>query len=65
MSLPLHNNGEGERDTHLWTSGRQVHRRGKRRPAAGWPTGTYSGTVTFLRDAQPLGRKQATLNVTR
>ena len=38
---------------------------GKRRPAAGWPTGTYSGTVTFLRDGRPLGRKQATLNVTR
>ncbi len=46
MSLPLHNNGEGERDTHLWTSGRQVHRRGKRRPAA--RNARYTKGVAFL-----------------
>jgi hypothetical protein len=36
---------------------------GKRLPAAGWPSGRYSGTVTLLREGQSLGSQGATVDI--
>ena len=36
---------------------------GRRTPQGGWPTGTYSGTVTLLRADQPISTRQIDIRV--